>query len=659
MTYGPTKSVTPSVLARSGDGSPIWCWDNGLISGPLPTAPPMVFELELPDGSKARASFPSAVKRVLVDDPQRERVTMHWGKVVRSAWLGLRRKVAAGVHVFVEERSDNLIVLEVVPSNGQIDPTKHHSHLGAVRYRGARLKLLDPTWAIAGETGTGVVELCPPGDHYLPSRAWTSFRFVAYRRADPTGIGRAIALASRVGLVLPPASIVAPDLIFYPRTGYAPQQPIPNQTAHGLVPRVGMLWYDRDDENDPAKLPKGAPDAPAGWRVEPTRAWQANEQAAIAAANDVQRSLAGHPVATFDLNTGEPVYSERWPQRGEYALTGQRVRFDPWVTPSSGTLVTEQGWATTASNREFNPGLCASKAQAMLYTNPYDEAHESRILATLFSAWSLTRSWAAWLAMRAIAADVLTSWTLYGRPWDQYWKAFSLGTALANARQYPGRGGVHYLRERGWGPFYATACALALEAPGPDRDRLLGYRAALLELKDQACVPSGIDHLGWSGHNYNYVPWSQHGIPREYQVAAVFQVAIESAGLYALLVVGPRTPWSAGIVGRIVAAARSLYDNPALPLVGGSPPYYVCTGLNGMPETPIRLGGNQLAHASVIHGYDHLARCTLLTGNRYWIDEVALRLAPNGAWPSVAAMRNYLASTMDCWRALAFAQINP
>lgn len=658
MSYGPRSSPTNSPLVFNGDGSPIVYWDSGLAAStaPLVQAPAMVFELDLPDGTVARAAFPSSVRRVLVDDPGRERVTMHWGKVVRSALLGLRRKVCGGAHLFTEERSDGLIVLELVPSFGQIDPAVHFSHVGAVRYRGARLKVLDPAWRIAGYGSQ--YDLCQSGDHYAPSRSWTSVRLVLYRSADTTGMTRATELLNRISLSLPASgAIVAPDLVEYPRTSYQPQQPIPNATAHGPVPRVGMLYYDRDDESDPNKLPKGAPDAPAGWRVEPMRAWQANEVAAKAAANDVPRLLAGHPVATFDLNTGEPVYSERWPQRGEYALTGQRVRFDPWVTPASGTLVTEQGWATTASNREFNPGPCASKAQAMLYTEPYDEAHQSRILATLFSAWSLTRLWAAWLAMRTIAADVLTSWTLYGRPWNQYWKAFSLGTSLTNARAYPGRGGVHYLRERGWGPFFSTACALEIEAPGPDRDRLLGYRAALLELKDLACLPSGVDHLGWAqtsqfaGH-YNDVPWSQHGIPREYQVASVFQVAIESASLHGLLESGPRTPSSSGCVRRIIDAARSLYDNPANPLVNGSPQYYVCTGLNGVPEMPIRRGGNQLAHASVIHGYDHLARATLLSGDRRWIDQVALRLGPS-PWANVPAMRNYLTSTIDCWRALA------
>jgi len=663
MTYGPQQTPTPSPLVFGGDGSPIWFWDNGLAIGSIAQAPAMVFELDLPDGTKAIATIPtydkrdSRTSRVLVDDPGRERVTMHWSKVVRPSLLGLRRQVAAGVHVFVEERSDGLVRLTVVPSCGQVDPSRRLSHLGAVRYRGARLRIADAAsgWMLHNESALGIYELCTPGDHYLPSRALTSFVIIARRRDVPGSSGQASVLATRAGLVLGPRSIVAPDLLLYPKRSNLPQEPIPWTTAHGPIPRVGMLYYDRDDESAPGKLPWGSPDAPAGWRIEPVRAWQASEAAAIAAERDVPRLLAGHPVATIDMRTGEPVQPEQWPQGGEYHLTGQRVRFDNWVTPNKGTLVTELGWSKTSSNREFNPGPCSSRQQAMLYTYPYDEAHQSRILATLFSAWSTTRAWDAWLGIRLIAADTITSWTLHGRPWDQYWSAFSLGTSLNAARQStPGRGGWHYLRERAWGPFFAVASALALEAPGADRNRLLGYREALLELEDLTSPAHDINHLGWEGRNYNDVPWSQHGIPREYQVAPTFQVNIWGAALYTLLVNGPRTAWSGSISRRIVNAARTLYDNPALPLQHGSPPYYLCTALNGNPQVPISRGGNQLAHSSVIHGFHHLALCRILTGDRRWTDSVALRLSP-APFADVAALRNYLASTMDCWRALAYA----
>lgn len=665
MTYGPQQGATPSPLVHGGDGQAIWFWENGLAKGSIAQAPEMVFELDLPDGTRAVAKIPSrsplapaantATSKVLVDDPGRERVTMHWAKVVRPSLLGLRRRVAAGVHFFVEERSDGLIRITVVPSNGQVDPKKRLSHLGAVRYTGARVRSLDASWSFHNQSAAGIYELCTKGDHYLPSRALTSFVIIAHRRDVPGSANQASVLSMRHGLVLPPESIVAPDLIFYPRTTAAPQEPILYSTAHGPIPRVGMFLYDRDDESQPSKLPWGSPDAPAGKRIEPVRAWQANEQAAIAAERDVPRVLPGHPVATIDMNTGEPVQPEQWPQRGEYALTGQRIRFDNWVTPATGTLVTELGWSTSGTNREFNPGPSSSKAQAMNYTFPYDEAHESRILATLFSAWSTTRAWDAWLGMRLIAADVITSWTLLGRPWDQYWKAFSLGTSLQAARgSTPGRGGWHYLRERAWGPFYAVACGLAIAGAGAERDRLLGHRAALLELEDLTSPGHDINHLGWEGRNYNDVPWSQHGIPREYQVAPTFQVGIWGAALYCLLMNGPRTNWSSSISRRIVNAARTLYDNPALPLQHGSPPYYLCTGLNGVPIVPINRGGNQLAHDSVIHGFHHLALCRLLTGDPRWTDSVALRLSP-APFPNVAALRTYLASTMDCWRALAFA----
>lgn len=590
MANSLTISPTASPLAYDDHGSPSVYWECGLAMGKLTELPAFDVEIPLQGGGFARAGFPSA-KRVLVDDPWRERVTMHFALAIQPRRFFASRKIACGVHVFAEERSDGFVGITVVPNWGTLDPKKPGSWPGAVRFQDIKIVLPSGWIRVGGSFG-------PAGDWYGGPRTWTSRRMAFVPKSGGAQAqSNALQWIALAGLQvnghpsLGPARHKIPTMLYPGR-----RQPL----GSGLG--AGPLLTDR-----PTNLGYGQ----GGGQIIPEGGWEGSTGAARSYEGDVWRVLSGHPCAAFNASTGEPIRRDEWASVEPYPLTDGYLRFNPQSGqhPALGSLVGAFGWALQASGpKEFNPGPSASRYN-ILAIEKHDAAHMIRAIHILTAAWWYTRSWAAWLGLRMIAADIVTSQFL--------------------------RGANQYLREQGW-TRKGLATVIAILPPGYERDFFMHERDLALMRLAQTTWSNGWARAGAPPSSDNGEP-GQLGMPPEYDTAAAWQLPIYMEGLYDLLRCGPLAAITQQTATWLLTeAASKLYEGPLI--VQGSPPVHVGVTHNKLTEMPVTKGVGRSHFGHYIHEYHALTLAMLWTK-----DDRYKMLMERIGWP----MRN--ATQLKTW----------
>lgn len=566
---GPSTQPTRSVLAYDDHGVPCSFWECGLPTGKVTELPPFTVEIPLQGGGAARASFPSAIKRVHVDDPQRERVTEYFDVAKKPARLGVgKRKPVCGVHVFAEERSDGFVGVEVIVNTGTLDPGVPGSWPGAVRFKDILIALP------AGWTRTGG-SFGPPGDWYSGPRCLIARRmaFVPVS-AGSVAYGNALKWLARADLKVSGHSSLGPARHKLPELKSFRHQPM-----HGGV-SAGPLMTDQ------TSFIGGEV---SGYLIAPLGGWEGSTGAARTYGDDVHRTLAGHPCAAFHMKSGEPILPHEWAHVEGYPMTDGYLRYNPQSGqhPDPGSLVGTFGWALQAGGpREFNPGPSTS-ASTVNAIQKKDGAHLIRAIQVLTAAWWQTRSWSARLVLRMIAADVATSQIL--------------------------KGSNQYLREQGW-TRKAIATAIALLPPGNERNFYMNERDQALRHLSDTILINGWARSGFFPNSDNGEPWAM-GLPAWDTSAAAWQLALYMDGLFDMLRCGPLTSITKPRADWLLTEALSnLIDGPLMQK--GSPPTHVAVTDSGIPAMPVKLGTADRAYDHhFVHDWHSLTLAWLWTGD--------------------------------------------
>ena len=567
--YGPTTTPTPSVLAYDDKGKACSWWDCGLQKGQLTELPKFDVVVDLHDVGPASASFPSQRRRVRVDDPQRERVTEHWA----HARTRETNTLALGVHVFAEERADGFVGLEIVVDAGTLDPAQPSSWPGALRFNDIRLVLPEEWIQVRGAFG-------PAGDWYVGPRGLIYRRFALVRKDAALAVhANASAWTVRAGLHVDGHASLGPARHKIPVTKNSRHQRLQRGTG------AGPILTDRNSTGG---------DMVSGYGIVPLGGWEGSANAAKSYADDVWRVLSGHPCAAFHVATGDPILPHEWAKPHAFPLTNGYLRYDDWNAKDlAGSLVGTFGWSRNAPGpKELNPGASSSRA-AILAIEKHDGAHLIRALHVLTAAWWYARSFAAGLALRMIACDVVTSQVL--------------------------NGSNQYLREQGW-TRKALATVIALLPPGSERDFYLQQREAALLRLSETILPNGWARAGavrveqdgsFSGSD-NGEPWRM-GMPTEYACAAAWQLSLYCDGLFDLLRCGPLTAISKARADWLLTEALAkMIDGPLTH--NGSPPVHAGVVKSGKAEIPVVRGIGRSHDGHSIHEWHALTLAWLWTG---------------------------------------------
>lgn len=641
--YGPTIRPTGSLLSIDPATAPRCYWKTDLDPGLKPVLPILRVEADIRDVGMAQGTL-TANSTVLFEAPE-EKVTLHFTRL--GQYLG--------AHLVTEARTDGLIAAYFVCNNGTCDPSFPGSWRGMVRFSEIRIRLQTPGWVMVTPDGasTTVLSLGGVGDWMAKSRAWFSQKFVLCPSAL---VPRAIALLQMLNLdlsdghpALGPLAVKTPPIKhgqFYPLS--------PN-----IPPRQGPFWYDRDDNYDghtiPNPNPKGAPDAPAGTRIDPNGGGEATVEAARLYAADVPRLLAGSSLALFDWRDGDPIRPDEWTTGPfEYSLTSDRSGYNNWNSP--GGIQSEFGGPVMWVNgvqavqwKRANPGPCVNETLAQAYL-PFDDAHLCRITQGLKGAWWLCRDWCAWLALRVIAMDVCSCWSLDGRPAGQSWSPFSMESAMSQAHQLPGNGDG-FLRAQGW-IMDAVGTALSLPyVPNKERRYLLTWRRTMLEFQELCVMPSGLARNGLpnlradgtvQGGSDNGVPWLVYGLPPTSGACAAWQAAIHASG-FATLVGATDLP-TYDFTRTLIRGVKQLLDNPLMPRVIGGTPYYVETSVRDatgryVPVPELTLGVGAAYNTVGVHDWHWLALLYLATRDDYFLNLICAIEQPKDVVHRLAAWK--------------------
>lgn len=640
MAFGPvpvearpeSSELAPLSYDFAGNADVLWA-ERFAGRGMLPERPSVVVRLVLQDGRSWEADVAAAASTVL-DEGKLSQTTMHWAQLLRQGSPAL-----LGVHLAIERRADQVVLLSLAISNAAIDPLAPQTFPGSIYYRRIEVDVgygqVIPECIRAGERMVGRRYVITDKPGYFPARSHFNRRMAVVPNARTAGARdwsiRARNALDLVGLDLPATyAHFGASKLTLPGIDRAKVE----QAASARLARVRAVLA-AGNPDPPTGLRSGSlgPFTPAGWDVaggvggegiELLPGWDATRSGALLRRTLHDLEMERHPVAFYDARTGAPL--ARLPSPQDYRLTRGlgKVTSLVWTTiPFAPT----NPYDDRRVLRDWNTGACAYRLTLLAY-QPHDGQHLVRATHNGEAAWWLARDWLARLDLEMIAADARYAWTLYPVAASPGYVPPGLSVVLNAARAKPGLGTPALGREFGW---VANAWSIDLAAASaltPRSEKLVHGRAAL-ECVGLIAMPTGITQRLSQGSFFGSPdPWTGDGVPADMDVAQwVLEGPIVATGTLGLMrnAVEPSDPLVAKARNVIVKWARSAYLNPNI--VPKPTPWNA--GVYGIPKWAVVApkGGAPLGSIAVTRGaadpsnsWHHIALAWELTGEAVFLE---------------------------------------
>jgi hypothetical protein len=563
MGYGPVASpsfLTPTVPhGYRGDGKPdlYWAWPRTFRRPPRPPRFKLWAKLQGVEYVwRQRAAD-------LVERSRFGTTTRLWGMFEGPGGAIL------GAHVWIQLRADQVVRVDVLFSNGAVDPEEQEAGFcGAVFFEelGFEAEGFMVGFSRPNET-IGLRRWSLHGQHYFAPGVQFVRRFAL--ALDIDAADRALRLhgleipdpfprytASKASMPTDPSTPSTAQFETTLAAGGA------NDTLDLRSPPLGP-WHGLGNTTNPYEH--------GGQGIEPSPGRWCSAQGALYGRFLSDAAIERTPLACFHKKTGLPITDRDWKGGAnvvpwEHRL--ERTRFHKLSEIPAFMQPRQYDWYPGFKQFNGNNG-CPYRGAIERVVAP-DDAHMCRVTAPMKRAWWLARDHVAAFVMRMMAEDSGWSWTLHGRPEEWGWHPQSLTKHIEINTAKPGHGGWY-----GRGPAWTLDLWCNMRASGYWDSAWQMRFSEYARMLSMAATPAGFVH---SANNDSFSGYPAHdGAPTSSEYTQFFETCFQGFAQGEACMMDRRV--RGYLEPLIYKTAREMYDNPDVPV----PLKWIETKDNGVP----------------------------------------------------------------------------